>query len=84
MVLDNAEAEETKKRATEKKRTEIAAQVAKARKEKEKKEKPPATPKAPPAAKAAATATRVATKAKPNDPCPCGSGKKYKKCHMKV
>ncbi|HCB51203.1 TPA: hypothetical protein DEP21_01280 [Patescibacteria group bacterium] len=20
-------------------------------------------------------------KVKPNDPCPCGSGKKYKKCH---
>ena len=20
-------------------------------------------------------------KAKPNDPCPCGSGKKYKQCH---
>ncbi|KAA3611284.1 MAG: preprotein translocase subunit SecA [Calditrichaeota bacterium] len=24
---------------------------------------------------------RVEKKAKPNDPCPCGSGKKYKKCH---
>jgi preprotein translocase subunit SecA len=23
-------------------------------------------------------------KAKPNDPCPCGSGKKYKKCHGSV
>ena len=20
-------------------------------------------------------------KTRPNDPCPCGSGKKYKKCH---
>jgi preprotein translocase subunit SecA len=20
-------------------------------------------------------------KVRPNDPCPCGSGKKYKKCH---
>ena len=25
---------------------------------------------------------RVAAKAGPNDPCPCGSGKKYKKCCM--
>jgi len=24
---------------------------------------------------------RNAVKAKPNDPCPCGSGKKYKRCH---
>ena len=24
--------------------------------------------------------TRPGTKLKPNDPCPCGSGKKYKKC----
>jgi preprotein translocase subunit SecA len=24
---------------------------------------------------------RVDNKVKPNDPCPCGSGKKYKKCH---
>jgi preprotein translocase subunit SecA len=22
-------------------------------------------------------------KVRPNDPCPCGSGKKYKKCHWK-
>ncbi|MDD4573760.1 MAG: SEC-C metal-binding domain-containing protein [Sphaerochaeta sp.] len=22
-------------------------------------------------------------KVRPNDPCPCGSGKKYKKCHGK-
>jgi preprotein translocase subunit SecA len=35
-------------------------------------------------AKAAAAATRPKTdipKARPNDPCPCGSGKRYKKCH---
>jgi len=25
---------------------------------------------------------RSAKKAGPNDPCPCGSGKKYKKCCM--
>ena len=25
---------------------------------------------------------RTATKVGPNDPCPCGSGKKYKKCCM--
>jgi uncharacterized protein YecA (UPF0149 family) len=24
--------------------------------------------------------TRVAPKIKPNDPCPCGSGRKFKKC----
>lgn len=30
---------------------------------------------------AAAEATKPATKAGRNDPCPCGSGKKYKKCH---
>jgi preprotein translocase subunit SecA len=24
---------------------------------------------------------RVGEKIRPNDPCPCGSGKKYKKCH---
>jgi len=24
---------------------------------------------------------RVEKKTRPNDPCPCGSGKKYKKCH---
>ena len=27
------------------------------------------------------TARRVAEKSGRNDPCPCGSGKKYKKCH---
>jgi len=24
---------------------------------------------------------RSAEKVRPNEPCPCGSGKKYKKCH---
>ena len=28
-----------------------------------------------------ATATRVTAKVGRNDPCPCGSGKKYKRCH---
>ena len=33
-------------------------------------------------AAAAASAERVATtEVGPNDPCPCGSGKKYKNCH---
>jgi len=27
------------------------------------------------------TVRRTGKKVKPNDPCPCGSGKKYKKCH---
>jgi len=27
---------------------------------------------------------RVEKVAKPNEPCPCGSGKKYKKCHGSV
>ena len=30
---------------------------------------------------ATATATRVVAKVGRNDPCPCGSGKKYKRCH---
>ncbi|MFA7250422.1 MAG: SEC-C metal-binding domain-containing protein, partial [Dehalococcoidia bacterium] len=35
-----------------------------------------------PAARATtATATRVVAKVGRNDPCPCGSGKKYKRCH---
>ena len=25
---------------------------------------------------------KVSAKVKPNEPCPCGSGKKYKKCCM--
>ena len=28
-----------------------------------------------------ATVRREGDKVRPNDPCPCGSGKKYKKCH---
>ena len=28
------------------------------------------------------TVRRQGAKVRPNDPCPCGSGKKYKKCHM--
>ncbi len=31
----------------------------------------------------AATAKKDIPKARPNDPCPCGSGKRYKKCHGK-
>ena len=27
---------------------------------------------------------RAGVKVYPNDPCPCGSGKKYKNCHMKL
>jgi len=27
---------------------------------------------------------RPALRAGRNDPCPCGSGKKYKKCHMPI
>jgi preprotein translocase subunit SecA len=30
---------------------------------------------------AAGTVTRESPKVGRNDPCPCGSGKKYKKCH---
>ena len=30
--------------------------------------------------KASGTVRREAVKVYPNDPCPCGSGKKYKKC----
>jgi preprotein translocase subunit SecA len=36
-------------------------------------------PAAAPAPKSAPV--RVEKKVLPNDPCPCGSGKKYKKCH---
>ena len=31
--------------------------------------------------KASGTVRREGKKIYPNDPCPCGSGKKYKKCH---
>ena len=27
------------------------------------------------------TVQREGPKVRPNDPCPCGSGKKYKRCH---
>ena len=33
--------------------------------------------------KASTTVQREEKKVYPNDPCPCGSGKKYKHCHMK-
>jgi preprotein translocase subunit SecA len=35
------------------------------------------------AAARAAVADKEVPKARPNDPCPCGSGKRYKKCHGK-
>ncbi|MCR5344401.1 MAG: SEC-C domain-containing protein, partial [Butyrivibrio sp.] len=31
----------------------------------------------------ASQTVRKENKVYPNDPCPCGSGKKYKKCHGK-
>ena len=39
--------------------------------------------KATEAAVKAATAEKKVPKVRPNDPCPCGSGKRYKKCHGK-
>ncbi len=33
--------------------------------------------------KKSGTVRRESKKIYPNDPCPCGSGKKYKKCHMR-
>ncbi|MEO2091003.1 MAG: SEC-C metal-binding domain-containing protein, partial [Gemmataceae bacterium] len=30
------------------------------------------------------TIRNVGAKVGRNDPCPCGSGKKYKNCHMKI
>ena len=35
-------------------------------------------------APAASMMPRAALRAGRNDPCPCGSGKKYKKCHMPI
>lgn len=35
------------------------------------------------AQKKSGTVRREGKKIYPNDPCPCGSGKKYKKCHMR-
>jgi preprotein translocase subunit SecA len=37
-----------------------------------------------PAAAGAAAPVRTAPRVGRNDPCPCGSGKKYKKCHMLI
>ncbi|MBE6004006.1 MAG: SEC-C domain-containing protein [Lachnospiraceae bacterium] len=34
--------------------------------------------------KASGTIRREGKKIYPNDQCPCGSGKKYKKCHMRI
>lgn len=34
--------------------------------------------------KASGTVRREGKKIYPNDACPCGSGKKYKKCHMRI
>ena len=34
--------------------------------------------------KASNTIRREGKKIYPNDLCPCGSGKKYKKCHMRI
>jgi preprotein translocase subunit SecA len=39
-------------------------------------------PAGAPAARAAAQPVRAMPRVGRNDPCPCGSGKKYKKCHM--
>jgi preprotein translocase subunit SecA len=36
------------------------------------------------AAEKAAKAKTDIPKVRPNDPCPCGSGKRYKKCHGKL
>ena len=41
-----------------------------------------ATPKEGQAAGAQAPVTRAGPRVGRNDPCPCGSGKKYKKCHL--
>ena len=40
----------------------------------------PGAPPSEPAPAAPVTVRREASKVGPNDPCPCGSGKKYKKC----
>jgi preprotein translocase subunit SecA len=39
------------------------------------------SPSDPPVAATAQTVTREGPKVGRNDPCPCGSGKKFKKCH---
>jgi preprotein translocase subunit SecA len=38
----------------------------------------------PPRGASPVPVTRSAPRAGRNDPCPCGSGKKYKKCHMLI
>jgi len=43
-----------------------------------------ATSGATPAAVAPPPFTRVGQKVGRNDPCPCGSGKKYKHCHGRI
>jgi preprotein translocase subunit SecA len=43
-----------------------------------------AAPAAKPAAAAAIQPVRSGPRVGRNDPCPCGSGKKYKKCHMPI
>lgn len=43
----------------------------------------PTAAEATEAAAKAAAAEKVVPKARPNDPCPCGSGKRYKRCHGK-
>ena len=80
-ALEACERTESKARAQEKKRQEIAQQVEKLKKDAAKKEA--AAIKQPVAKAVAKAAPSVkAVKVKPNDPCPCGSGKKFKKCHM--
>jgi preprotein translocase subunit SecA len=43
----------------------------------------PSVEEATEAAAQAAAAEKEVPKVRPNDPCPCGSGKRYKKCHGK-
>src|SRR5690606_1363603 len=51
-----------------------------ARRESEARLRQATTNRGPDAESAGAAQRRVATKVGRNDPCPCGSGKKYKKC----
>ena len=48
----------------------------------------PEAPDVEPGARAASAAAPAPVRSGPrvgrNDPCPCGSGKKYKKCHMLI
>jgi preprotein translocase subunit SecA len=43
-----------------------------------------AAPRSAGTATAVARAPRSGPRAGRNDPCPCGSGKKYKKCHLPI